>query len=82
MEINININWKKIVLTVQRMYCRIFRGGVSMFLMMNAVLVSRMVVVEIDYTYGLKCESRYLFSCRYLDNISDLLLSRVFFMGE
>ena len=40
-----------------------------------------MEVVDIDYVYGLKCESRCLFSCRYLDNISEFLFSRVFCDG-
>ena len=40
-----------------------------------------MVVIEIDYVYRSKCKSRYLFSCQYLDYISNALFSRVYFDG-
>ena len=32
----------------------------------------------VDYMYGLKCESRCLFSCRHLDNISDFLFIYIY----
>ena len=55
--------------------------GFFFFFVIDVVLVSRMVVVEIDYVYGSKCKSKCLFSHRHLDNISDLLFSRVFCDG-
>ena len=39
------------------------------------------IVMEIDYVYRSKCESRCLFSCRHLDNISNFLFSKEFRNG-
>ena len=50
-------------------------------LVMEVVLVWWIVLDEIYYEYGLKCESRCLFSCWHLDNISDFLFSSVFCDG-
>ena len=78
---DIKVQWKKMVLTVRRVCCGVIRKGVCGVFVMEVVLVRWMVVVGIDYVYGSKCESRCLFSCRHLDNISDILFSRVFCDG-